>query len=1365
MAVDDSPTAIQLLAQASDQAAANPSESARLIRQVLAEFGQKLVPMPDDPDRFVDARSVAERTLLANPEVLRRWRAIESADAQRQFDGGDAESAAVQRLLTPAGLDAQLSRADTELAHARFRKALALVDSLRTHPDLAGELRRRALRIEALSAWGIGARDRAQVAADSLDAMQSAEAGALRALIASPAPAAPADVNDPLSPQPFGEVGGAPIRLWQESLDQSLKRRVLSGADERQRAPILPAQATEAGRYLVSVPALARGLVIVNEGHRIQALGLFTREPVWSVLMMPPGAPSDGIAGDLSVPVVCGDRVLAVSGHSSGAGRDGGIEREGGGRLLCISVDSGRRLWEFQPRWHAGSGLEGAFIVGSPAVIEDTIALLLRRVSPRQETISLAAGISLVDGSLRWVAPLGATPGIRVTSSAVRPCATPVALGDSFIVHTGAGVTARLSCIDGRAMWLRREQVPIRDARWDLEAWQMQRPAVCGDRIMLIDPDQQHVQVLDASDGRQLSLVPVGTGTAWRSTRWLLASADGAHILGIGQEVTCFRSDDLRSPLWTSGTATGSSAAPAVTPVVGRVQVGSLPDGRGAVAIPAGGRISVRAIADGSELAVLETGAPANPSLRDGIGAAATDDALSMFVDSPRTEQLLADAAAGGEPAAVAGLLELAIASSKADLARRAAQMALAWLRDRGAGDEGVRGELADRVSALLVDLACTGLISPEESKELFDRVIAREADPSRRAQALLVQGDWFGRSGRLGAAVTVWRRILSDSALARSWIRPAGDDSALLRAGIAASGRLAALDPGRAGPSARTADTRPPPAGSGAAALVDYARAHGCSRESAEAWIAASEAFSAAGDRVRASASASTAVDEALMLKDSALVARVLDRAVAVLAREALPDAAVQLVDRAVIAGMDVPIASLKGVPASIARTQMPSSSLVRGEPRVSAPRGSRAVRPLRGEPTAMTPRARLTRPTDRMWLTDRGGIACISSESLEPVWRAPLAGQSPTIVQHTPIGTVLWQAMDADRSSLAMIDDSGATRWSIADIDAMLDGDVPERPARADPVPRFGREHSFRLAGAFPGPADIVLVRTDGAVASVSSADGTPQWRSAGVVAEILDADADDSVVIIVGLGAGGGGARAIALDRASGRPVAVLSDPDIGAVRWVRIVGPGQVAVGHDAGTSRWDLLEDQVSWIRDDVAGRRSVGIDGVSGTFLLQADGSAPQAIRWRDGSVDRQAFAMLTGRQSRPADWQELTRSGDVIVAGDEEVVAIFSLDGSQLGATIPMPGRALHAATPVGAGLVVTEQAGRVEPAAGLGGRSRSRMRLQLLGWSDGLKMLGVAASFDVPAQTFGTPIAIDGWVVIPAGKDLSFAVPIPSG
>lgn len=1375
VAVDDSPTAIQLLSQASDQAGANPAESARLVRQVLADMGRKLIPMADDPDRFTDARSVAEQLLLANPEVLRRWRALEAAEARRQVDAGDLLMAATQRLLTPAGLEAQLALADNELAQARFAKAISLVEAVKSHPDLAQDMLERARRIEALAAWGAGQQARALAIADLGPVPEGAEAdgnagarAALRALVSGPPPAEAAGVNDPLAPQPFGDMGGSSIRLWQDALDQSLKRRIQMGVADSRRAPLPTDSATDEGLYLVSVPAIQDGLVIVNEGHRLQAIGAFTREPVWSILMMSPSAPRDGRAGDLSAPVVCAGRVLAVSGHSSGADRDGG-ERDGGGRLVCVSLADGRRLWEFLPRWHGRAGLDGMFIVGSPAVIEDTVAIMLRRVSPRQETLSVAVGISLLDGSLRWVAPLGATPGLRIASSGIRPCATPVAMGDSFLFSSGAGVTARLSFIDGRAMWVRRDPVPIRDPRWNPSPWQMQRPVVSARGILVIDPDQQHIQVLDADNGRQLSLIPLGVGTAWGDTRWLLGSADGAHVLGVGDQVICFATDDLRTPRWSMGIRSGSG--PSAAPVVGRVQVGVLADGTGAVAVPAGGRISVRTLADGSELCAFEVGAPSNPSLRQGIATAATDDALSMYVEPVRTERALLAAAREGDPTALAGLLELAIASSRPDLARRASQMATEWLPAVAAAADDPGAGLSDRIAVLLVDVACSGLLEPRESTALFDRVIAREGDPSRRAQALLLQGDWFERSGRSGAAVAVWRRILSDSTLAWSWLQHAPDDDVSVRAGTAARQRLIALGASQGDAAARRVDAASPGPGASAQALARYARQVAYSPQAVDAWIASSEAAASAGNRAWAASAASMALDEAIALADTGRVAATLDRILAILQREALPDTAAQLVDRAVTSGMDVPLPSQRGDPASRLRAQMPSASLVRGEPRVSGVRGPRAAQPLRGEPTLMTRRARVTRPTDRLWITDRGSLSCLSADSLQPLWRIPLTGvpvtgQSPAIVQFTAVGPVLWEMISADRSSLSLVDEAGSRRWTVADCDAALDGQAEGAPANAGPVPRSGRESVLQFGGVMPGPSDILLVRADGAIASVDAADGSIRWRAGQNLAEVIDADADDAVLAVAGrLSLGEGPDRVMVLDRGSGKPIALLADPDIGSVRWVRIAGPGQLAVGHDQGTSRWDLTEDRVSWIRDDPAARRSTGIDGVGGTMLLQSEGRSPQSIRWSDGASLPQSFAMLTGRWQRPLAWEDLVRSGDVIVAGDDQRIGLFALDGTQLGATVAIPGRSMHAVTPVGAGLVVTEQAGRAEATGGVGMRPRSRLRLQLLSWSDGLKMIGPGSAVDLPAPPTGTPLAVDGWIVIPTGKESSYALPIPTG
>ena len=155
VAVDDSPTATQLRAQARDQAGANAAESARLIRRVLGEFGRKLVPLPDDPDRFMDARACAEQLLRANPEVLRRWRAIESAEARRQLDAGGAEGTVEERFKAQALAAIALGYARADLA----KEAGRVVEELEASAKAVEELRPKA---EALAA---AARVRAQTGA------------------------------------------------------------------------------------------------------------------------------------------------------------------------------------------------------------------------------------------------------------------------------------------------------------------------------------------------------------------------------------------------------------------------------------------------------------------------------------------------------------------------------------------------------------------------------------------------------------------------------------------------------------------------------------------------------------------------------------------------------------------------------------------------------------------------------------------------------------------------------------------------------------------------------------------------------------------------------------------------------------------------------------------------------------------------------------------------------------------------------------------------------------------------------------------------------------------------------------------------
>ena len=81
-AIADSPTAQTLFDDAVSQAVGNPAEAARLVRRLLDEYRGQVLRVARDPDeRFASVADEAERLLLANPEVLARFRAAEGRAA------------------------------------------------------------------------------------------------------------------------------------------------------------------------------------------------------------------------------------------------------------------------------------------------------------------------------------------------------------------------------------------------------------------------------------------------------------------------------------------------------------------------------------------------------------------------------------------------------------------------------------------------------------------------------------------------------------------------------------------------------------------------------------------------------------------------------------------------------------------------------------------------------------------------------------------------------------------------------------------------------------------------------------------------------------------------------------------------------------------------------------------------------------------------------------------------------------------------------------------------------------------------------------------------------------------------------------
>ena len=171
-AIADSPTALALLEDARAQAADNPAEAARLVRRLLDEYADRVVPVEvrdDGEGLFASAADEAERFLRANPEVLARFRAAEARAAERMLAEAGPGETARRRRLTRAGLDATLVLAELALLADRPEEARANLARLDDHPDRAAA----ATAIDALAgqaAARLGDRAGAEAASARLEA-------------------------------------------------------------------------------------------------------------------------------------------------------------------------------------------------------------------------------------------------------------------------------------------------------------------------------------------------------------------------------------------------------------------------------------------------------------------------------------------------------------------------------------------------------------------------------------------------------------------------------------------------------------------------------------------------------------------------------------------------------------------------------------------------------------------------------------------------------------------------------------------------------------------------------------------------------------------------------------------------------------------------------------------------------------------------------------------------------------------------------------------------------------------------------------------------------------------------------------------
>ncbi len=1354
VAVDDSPAAEQMLSQAEDQAANNPVESARLISRVLEEFGRKLVKISGEQDRFVDGRSRAESFLRSHPQVLERFRVAQNGEAERLVAEGQDRKVVETRLLTSAGLLAAVRETQRAIELAEFASAQNILDSIKDHPDIAALDQATYTTLVVLTAWGNGddARSSAVLEALAISSVENLRQLGKRLAITITNPiVGKKDAIDPLAPSRFGPLSNNMVQLWSEPLENSPYSRL---QDSIERGIPFNAEGSAAdGRFLVSIPTIDGSRVLINEAYVLRVFDAFSHFPKWRQAIGSANSPrSDAQAGDLEVVVVASDCVLALSGHALGT------ERSGGGRLVCLDLLTGRKRWELAPdRFGDQSEIREFFFYGAPTVVHNTVVLLGRKVTGRLETVSIVVGVNLQSGEIEWITPVGAAPGIR--TGGARPYTTPTSFGGQVFVSTGAGTSACINVSDGRIRWIRRDPVSIRDMQMDFMPWEMGGAVLTTRGLMTIAPGGTELQLLSSDTGEEIDSFPIGVATKWGAIRYLLTDRDRSLIYGVGDGITAFKVSDLRTPIWKfPAIPAENSNIPRFDRSVirGRVQSGWMESGRPGLIVAMGTNALLLNGDDGTTVLSIPCEGPANIVACDGVIAAATNDSLQVLMDATRAKQILI-AAANDRPQdadAIIGLVEFALRARDADLLRIATKSIEPAIETTRKSPQ-----RRSRFISILIDAARSGLLGRDGSDALFESIVRAHPNDTERAMALLAQGDWLAESGRIGGAIAVWRLLLAD--VNASSVRIADLDTksqSSVRSGSAAAlqrlEKIALMD---GAPAESKQASESSPSSASALQLELFASRMPCTVDAARAWIQAAQLRVNEKEFAIAAGDSAAAVDSAITTMSRTVVTEILNQAVALMKKSNLEFTAAQLLDRAVMAGFDVPLTSLGGLDASRALLASPAATLVENLPRpvaateVITPTTEVTARSLPGILVPVGNNGTSNAANTKTYLLVDSTLKCIAASDLASLWTVPLRAELLRVDLIRDGVLVIDQPM-RERRGAQKFDDAGKLRWKVDDFSIA----VSENGVVGDQTECL----------VVTGQQNVVAVRIDGVVGAFDLSDGQPKWRVATTVEEIGCIDSSETLVVLAGTRIKNDSRKSliVALDQSTGKTLAELAVPDDEQVRWVHSVGPGEIAFGTTVSVGRWQIFGPApgLRWISKSAKFQGTVASE-MLGWKILVTDGSDQSNILdWRSGLIEHARFGSSSklAKEDRPIRW---IRSGPNIVGWSRTVINLFTLGGELVGSSSLHGVRRIQDVLLASGAIVAVEQINNANDPRDFGvGRASSRTLIHRFGWNDGGRIIGSALEVDIADGRFDRVQLLDGWILMGEAQT-TLAIPLP--
>lgn len=761
--MDDSPRAEAALARSAELASAgNTGEAVRILQDILETEAERVIESRSIEDLFVPVRARIIERLLAEPELLERYRLAHAREARELLAAGELERVERSYFLTEAGFEATLRLAQLRLENAQFEAAWLTIDQLERHPDRRGEGARRALELLRLIAAyaGAGQPPNPVLRAKMIEQVNRWSAGEGRVGDVEPAPRPPVErVYDPTTK---GETVSFPglldTPLWSHYIGD--EARDLPRISEAQREG-LPVNAL----HLDVWPVVRGDIVYASDGVYVTAWNRFTLSQQWKVRLPVEEDGRTRTMGQITVPTLVaveGDRLIALTRLARTAGNR--YERI----VASINTETGEVLWSLSLPDLGEPALAEGRVVGPP-VIDQGVAIVgvLKDVTDRRLEGMYAIGLDPDTGELLWTRPIGSA-GRMPSYNAGHVAASIPASSMGLVFRTDRlGIVSAIESATGRLRWARRAAPEDPYPRPRAYAWNGAGPVLIGEHLVTLSPDQRDILILDPLTGELRGrVIPA---SALDSPDYLLPA--GEYLLGVRDAgVSSIRFADLLE----NGNPSAATIASVDDPFIrGRVVVAD-----GHVVIPTAESVLVAEAAPDGEGIVHEI-----PLARTGNVVPLTSQLLVVDDISLHT-YLIWDVANGmlrermeenpADPAPAVTFAELAYRAGHLDQILPAVDHAIdAIERDPFAPlNEDSRARLF-RALRDMVRPPAEASDRPVPSDELTEQLLARmsvtAASPMERTEQLILAGDFFMRSRQPIEAVESFQRVLENDLLANA--------------------------------------------------------------------------------------------------------------------------------------------------------------------------------------------------------------------------------------------------------------------------------------------------------------------------------------------------------------------------------------------------------------------------------------------------------------------------------------------------------------------------------------------------------------------------------------------------------------------